>query len=108
MSEITPFEEFGFEVHDGWLPICKELYKELTDKGAEVFQIKTKFGELRCYVKNDTGNTDAIIEKYANICSNTCEWCGSNKNVHTKAYKGWIRTLCSNCQEKLENNGSNR
>ena len=108
MSEITPFEEFSFEVHDGWLPICKELYKELIDKGAEVFQIKTKFGELRCYIKNDTGKTDAIIEKYANICSNTCEWCGSNKNVHTKAYKGWIRTLCSNCQEKLENNGSNR
>ena len=108
MSEITPFEEFGFEVHDGWLPICKKLYKELTDKGAEVFQIKTKFGELRCYLENDTDETNAIIEKYEDICSKTCEWCGSNKDVHTKAYKGWIGTLCSNCQEKLESNGSNR
>ena len=108
MSELTPFEEFGFEVHDGWLPICKELYKELTDKGAEVLQIKTKFGELRCYVKNDTDVTDAIIEKYEDICSKTCEWCGNNNDVHTKGYKGWIRTLCNNCQEKLESNGSNR
>ena len=98
-----PFELFGFEVHDGWLPIVKKLVEELkeTDPEVEIEQIKTKFGELRCYTSYNNNKIDEIINKYEDICANTCEYCGSNDNVTTFANKNrWIVTLCSKCKEK--------
>lgn len=115
---ITPFEDFGFEVHDGWLPIVQkipELVEQYNrnrsfDEQIEVFQIKSKFGELRVYLDYKNGNSvDDIpgltdeIDKIICKCCNTCEWCGSNENVTTSAYNGWIRTLCDKCNNELRN-----
>lgn len=101
----TPFEEFGFEVHDGWLPIVKKLVEELkeADPRVEIEQIKTKFGELRCYTSYYTDEIEKIINKYEDICANTCEYCGSNENVTTFATKSrWIVTLCDKCKQKVK------
>ena len=115
---ITPFEEFGYEVSDGWVPIVKELHAKLNEIGdIEVFQIKSKFGELRCYADvnpdcegydNKNRLMNDLIDTYEKICKSTCEWCGSKDGVTTKNYRGWIWTLCKNCAEKKINSYNNK
>ncbi len=112
---ITPFEEFDYEVCDGWLEKCKEITRIVEqynrnrpeDEQIEIFQIKSKFGELRVYLDFKDGNsvidvpgvTDRINE-IIDECSHTCEWCGSQNNVTTFSHKGWIRTLCEKCKKQ--------
>lgn len=112
---LTSYEEFGLEVHEGWVPICEKIIEQVDqynrnrrlEDQIEIFQIKSKFGELRVYLDDYNGQTVRppglidFIEECENECSRTCEWCGSKENVSTSSYKGWIRTLCDKCNNKL-------
>jgi hypothetical protein len=113
---VTPFEEFGYEVSDGWIPICEKVEEKIEeynkshpDAPIEIFQIKSKFGELRIYLMDATTGDDVhtpeelkpFIEEVEKEALETCEWCGSKENVHTSSYRGWIRTLCDPCNDEL-------
>jgi hypothetical protein len=113
---ITPFEEFGYEVHDGWLPICEKVTKKIeeyniahSDNPIEIFQIKSKFGELRVYLMETNTEKDRtpeelipFIKEMEKEALGTCEWCGSKEGVRTFSYRGWIRTLCGPCEKELK------
>jgi len=113
---VTPFEEFGYEVSNGWIPICEKVEKKIeeynkshSDAPIEIFQIKSKFGELRVYLMDATTGDDIhtpeelkpFIEEVEKEARETCEWCGSKEDVHTSSYRGWIRTLCDPCNDEL-------
>ena len=113
---VTPFEEFGYEVSDGWIPICEKVEEKIEeynkshlDAPIEIFQIKSKFGELRVYLMDAITGDDIhtpeelkpFIEEVEKEALETCEWCGSKENVHTSSYRGWIRTLCDPCNNEL-------
>ena len=111
---VTPFEEFGYEVSNGWIPICEKVEEKIeeynkshSDAPIEIFQIKSKFGELRVYLMDAiTGEhtpeeLKPFIEEVEKEARETCEWCGSKENVHTSSYRGWIRTLCDPCNDEL-------
>ena len=42
--------------------------------------------------------TSGIIDMATAISTNTCEICGSTKNIGQT--KGWIKTVCKECVEK--------
>lgn len=115
---VTSFEEFGYEVNDGWLEIVKRIpylveqyNRNRTEQDKiEVDTIKQKFGELRVYIISSDGKLISYIpglsdeiNRIIDECNHTCEWCGTKENVTTSSYKGWIRTLCEKCNEKLKN-----
>jgi hypothetical protein len=113
---VTPFEEFGCEVCDGWLDICDRVKERIRqyneahhDNPIEIFQIKSKFGELRVYLMETNTEEDRtpeelrpFIREMEKEALETCEWCGSKKEVRTFSYKGWIRTLCDSCEKELK------
>ena len=113
---VTPFEEFGYEVSNGWISICEKVEEKIeeynkshSDAPIEIFQIKSKFGELRVYLMDAITGDDIhtpeelkpFIEEVEKEARETCEWCGSKENVHTSSYRGWIRTLCDPCNDEL-------
>ena len=113
---VTPLEEFGYEVSNGWIPICEKVEEKIeeynkshSDAPIEIFQIKSKFGELRVYLMDAITGDDIhtpeelkpFIEEVEKEAQETCEWCGSKENVHTSSYRGWIRTLCDPCNNEL-------
>lgn len=114
---VTPFEEFGYEVSDGWIPICEKVEKRIKEYNnshpnslIEIFQIKSKFGELRVYLMDAITGDDIhtpeelkpFIEEVEEEALETCEWCGSKEEVRTFSYRGWIRTLCDSCEKELK------
>lgn len=114
---VTPFEEFGYEVSDGWIPICEKVEKKIEEYNKshlnapiEIFQIKSKFGELRVYLMDAITGDDIhtpeelkpFIEEVEKEALETCEWCGSKEGVRTFSYRGWIRTLCGPCEKELK------
>ena len=92
---VTPFEEFGYEVSNGWIPICEKVEKKIeeynkshSDAPIEIFQIKSKFGELRVYLMDAITGDDIHTPEEL-------------KPFHTSSYRGWIRTLCDPCNDEL-------
>jgi hypothetical protein len=103
--------EISAEVGDGWLPLIDRLLEKLEtfkfDGG--IAQIKEKFGGLRFYpeVIHVTGGKeqeDYIFNAIAEAekeSFKTCEYCGSTKDVETKAWNSiWIKSLCQDCGNK--------
>lgn len=89
---------FYFECDDGWADIifnlCKELQQEIDNSGCEqvvAAQIKEKFAGLRFYSSGGNEVTDAIIDKYAKLSSDTCELTGGKGYLCEKL--GWYKTL---------------
>ena len=65
-----------------------------------IFQIKEKYGSLRCYTNNNVDPiTTDIITQYERISGTICETCGSD-NARTKTSKWRIKSLCENCCEE--------
>jgi len=93
----NPFEMFGYEVGSGWKPIAEEAVAKLKALGAEIFQVKEKFGGLRIYLNGYTYEMDKIIEEAAKVCSKTCEVCGEPGEMDRDRY--WIQVLCEKCKE---------
>lgn len=95
---------------DGWYNIldkmCIELIKIDTEKKISFSQIKEKFSTLRIYfdIKNEESKilyskANQIIFAAETESCITCEECGKPGN---KRPGSWIRTLCDDCDNKIE------
>ncbi len=91
-------ENFYFECDDGWFDIifnlCKDVQHEINNSGCEqvvAVQVKEKFAGLRFYSSGGNEVTDAIIDKYAKLSSDTCEVTGGKGYLCEKL--GWYKTL---------------
>jgi hypothetical protein len=83
-----------------WFPILARLEERLNelDPDYQVNQIKEKFGTL--YWEGDIPNGDALVAEAEAESARTCELCGSQGNLRTKA--GWLKTLCDACATTKE------
>lgn len=96
--------DFGLQCDDGWYPLIEEMLGKIVKtkpgKDFKVVQIKEKFGGLRVYVNGHTKEIRDIIDEYADLSYQTCEWCGKNKEDHPyedvklRRRTGVIKTLC--------------
>ena len=88
---------FGFEVGDGWFELLKELSEKIEPYEVEAVQVKEKFGGLRFYLVGGAPQEvwDAIDAAEAQSFK-TCEVCGEPGEARGG---GWVRTLCSACDE---------
>lgn len=103
----------SWEMPEGWKKaFCKELCRELNDllKKAnyedkyQLVQVKEKYAQLRWY---DNGVPESIskeyydlIRKYEFLSEKTCQWCGKEAEVKSKA--GWMIALCDKCEREME------
>lgn len=78
-------------VGKGWHPLIRPLLEMSAAVGANVLQVKEKFGTLRFYVDNSPEGLDAAIDAAEDLSRITCEECGA---YGTQTVVGWIRTLC--------------
>lgn len=88
-------------VGDGWLPIVEAAVEQLEDLGADILQVKQKFGGLRIYFVAPIQRADeasAIVAAAERICADTCERCGSVDRVEL-VESGWYETLCAPCKK---------
>ena len=69
----------------------------------EAVQVKEKFGSLRFYVEGGDDYIDGLISMAESISLNTCSECGE-KSIKNKTGRGWIYTLCKDCDDKRKNN----
>ena len=102
-----PFELFGVECGEGWHELLKPIFKyveeynkdKAEDKRMEICQIKEKWGWLCVYLNFYTPEVNKIINTAEKEASQTCELCGSKKDVGM-ACEGWITTECHDCMKK--------
>jgi hypothetical protein len=91
-----------FECGPGWHPLIKDALTRIEALGnanLAVVQVKEKFGGLRIYLSLRNDEADAIIAAAEEEALKTCEECGSKVSVELRG-GGWLRTLCSLCEEK--------
>ena len=69
------------------------------DKRMEICQIKEKRGWLCVYLNFYTPEVNKIINTAEKEASQTCELCGSKKDVGMTC-EGWITTECHDCMKK--------
>lgn len=90
---------FGIECGDGWYDLldrtCEALSKIEPVPVAE--QIKEKYGGLRFYVGSATDEQFQIIDAAETESYEICERCGAPGRPRGK---GWITTLCDECNSK--------
>lgn len=100
------------EVPRGWIIAFGELFCEEIDaaikklgieKEFHIFQMKEKYGELRCYCDPCPTEIHNIIYKYATISQNVCCECGELDSP-TLALN-WISPYCEKCFNKMNTNG---
>ena len=91
-------ENFYFECDDGWFDIifdlCKDVQQEVNNSSCQqvvAAQVKEKFAGLRFYASGGNEVTDAIINKYSKLSSETCEVTGGRGYLCEK--HRWYKTL---------------
>lgn len=86
--------ETGF----GWLELVVALDAEIagTFPDYEIYQCKSKYGELRFHVGPDevalSPGVFRAIQRYEDMSRHTCEVCGRTGDA--VAIGGWVSTLC--------------
>ena len=65
----------------------------------EAVQVKEKFGGLRFYISSGDDQIYGMIDLAEHMSYNICEECGAIEDI--KQTKGWIKSLCPKCMEKL-------
>lgn len=98
------------ECGPGWNSIVERLCAAL-EKCAQktvddesplcIEQLKSKFGELRCYTNWVNEEADEIIRQAEVEASYTCESCGAVEST-LRTDIGWITVLCPSCHEKTK------
>lgn len=87
----TPYQLWGIQCGKGWESLVQPLLAMAAEQGAEVLQVKEKFGGLRIYVDGGNEKLQAAIEEAEKKSYRTCEECGQSG---TTREGGWLRTLC--------------
>jgi hypothetical protein len=106
-----PFELFGYEVGEGWMPIVRKAVDELQAKGAVITQVIEKFGGLRIYFDTPPGSMDIwdslhkIVEDAEIACAAICQECGEPGELR---HGGWIRTLCDKHEKEYQDSMNER
>ena len=109
---------WGFECGDGWFNILDLLMSNIQhhidwnnqnfEKGYTQYkqvpqvtldQVKEKFGTLRFYYTGGDDVIDGMVRMAESMSAVTCESCG-NPGEQTRG--GWIKTICSPCEIKRE------
>jgi hypothetical protein len=102
---------WGFSCGDGWFNIINNLCANIQshidwkNKNEEVVkqvvvqQVKEKFGTLRFYYTGGDEYIAGLVSMAESMSACTCESCG---NPGKQTGGGWIRTICTPCNEKLE------
>lgn len=107
----TSLMGFGFDCDDGWFNLIDQLcwliedllYKEYPElkRDFQVVQVKEKFGTLHFYVRGANDKILDLIDKYGELSSETCEWCGGYGK--TRNFNHWYITLCPiHCKEYVK------
>lgn len=97
-KKIKPPYYSAIEVDEGWYQLVIDCDKELSeiDPKYDLQQIKEKFGGLRYYFQPSDpslrGKMDAVVSKYEEIASQTCEATGG-PGVLMKSVGHWLKTL---------------
>ncbi len=86
-------------VGKGWSNFINRLY-DAKPKNVQVTQVKEKYGGLRFYVSSAPEWYFDLIDYYEEKSETICEQCGENGK--TRNNKGWLTTLCDDCNEKYE------
>jgi hypothetical protein len=118
----------GIECGKGWVKPVEQLlhsfnfhlknncYIENPDKDSEkkyikdpnasikIFQIKQKFGRVRCYAEANSIKlqklVDEEISKLEARCELTCESCGKVGEDFISTRNGWVSCICEDCRNK--------
>lgn len=100
---------FGFCVDDGWFDLIYNLSKNLTNiinelpkdqqKSYKVAQVKSKFGNLRYYMQNETPEMTKLIMAAECKSEKICEICGNTGQIVSN--KGYLKALCNNHASEL-------
>lgn len=96
----TPWELFGVEHGRGWSWITVALMQQALNDGANITQIKEKFGGLRFYYDGGSEELEKLVDEAERLSYRTCEVCGEPGKERGG---GWIQTLCD--KHAGENNG---
>ncbi len=91
-------------VGPGWRPTVKECLEKIIPLGAEIQQVKEKFGGLRVYYRGRHVDHDKVNQqiRLAEMkCETTCEDCGAPGEVRDN--RGWLRCLCDQHLTEREN-----
>lgn len=97
-SKIKPPYLPYIDVDEGWYQLVLDCDRELSeiDPKYDLQQIKEKFGGLRFYFQPSDPTLrdamDAVVAKYEEIASRTCEATGEN-GVLMKSIGNWYKTL---------------
>ena len=101
---------WGIACGDGWYDIIDALccqiknhlkYNIEKDEGTilvEAVQVKEKFGGLRFYYHGGDSYINGLVSMAESMSYRVCEECGSPGKA---SKKGWIKTLCEPCREKM-------
>ena len=99
----------GLGLSKGWYELFEEacqLLESYRDRCPDIhlLQVKEKFARMTVYVGFNNASTELCREIYdaleaiCNRSENTCEICGSTKNVTKGTPNGYrLRTLCETC-----------
>jgi hypothetical protein len=104
-KKIKPPYYSTIEVDEGWYRLVLDCDKELSeiDPKYDLFQVKEKFGGLRYYFQSSNPDVrdkmDAIVAKYEEIASKTCEATGG-PGVLMKSVGNWYKTLSPDYAEQ--------
>ena len=109
---------WGFECGDGWFKILDSLMGNIQhhiewnnknfEKGYKQYkqvpqvtldQVKEKFGTLRFYYTGGDEYIRGLVSMAESMSAITCETCG-NPGEQTRG--GWIKTICTPCDQKRE------
>jgi len=102
---------WGFSCGDGWFNIINNLCANIQshidwkNKNEEVVkqvvvqQVKEKFGTLRFYYTGGDEYIAGLVSMAESMSACTCESCGI---LGKQTGGGWIRTICTPRNEKLE------
>ncbi len=87
---------WGIECGRGWAALYEPLLKLAEERDVPVAQVKEKFGGLRFYTYRVDEVLDAAIQEAEKKSFETCEVCGAPGHMTST---GWLKTLCSSCEE---------
>lgn len=103
---------WGFSCGDGWFNIINQLclniqhHLDWKNKDSDVVpqvvvdQVKEKFGTLRFYYSGGDEYIHGLVSMAESMSGVTCERCGNLAEVQAEG--GWLRAICTVCDEKQQ------